>query len=63
MKINDALIPAEGSATNGAAYEFVDGDVQNRQTYSYKLEDVDLNGAANQYGPVTATPRFIYLFK
>jgi hypothetical protein len=63
VKINAEIIPAEGSSASGAAYEFVDDDVQNRQTYSYKLEDVDLNGAATQHGPVTATPRFIYLFR
>ena len=63
MKINAEIIPAQGTAASGAAYQFVDSGAQNRQTYSYKLEDVDLNGAATQYGPVTATPRFIYLFK
>ena len=63
VKINAEIIPAQGTAASGAAYQFVDSGVQNRQTYSYKLEDVDLNGAATQYGPKTATPRFIYLFK
>ena len=63
VQINAEIIPAQGTAASGAAYQFVDSDVQNRQTYSYKLEDVDLNGAATQYGPKTATPRFIYLFK
>ena len=63
VKINAEIIPAQGTSANGAAYQFVDNDVQNRQTYSYKLEDVDLNGAATIHGPVQATPRFIYLFK
>ena len=62
-QINAEIIPAKGSATGGAVYEFVDNDVQNRQSYSYKLEDVDLDGAKTMHGPVTATPRFIYLFK
>ncbi len=26
------------------SYEFVDKNVQNRKTYFYKLEDIDLNG-------------------
>ena len=63
VKINAEMIPAQGTAASGETYQFVDSGAQNRQTYSYKLEDVDLNGTATQYGPKTATPRFIYLFK
>jgi ELWxxDGT repeat protein len=59
-KINDTLIPATGSSTQGASYEFVDNDVQNRKTYYYKLEDIDLNGQSTMHGPVSATPRLIY---
>ena len=43
-KINESLIPAEGSSTQGASYEYVDNGLQNRKTYYYKLEDIDLNG-------------------
>ncbi|MCX5904108.1 MAG: DUF1566 domain-containing protein [Proteobacteria bacterium] len=59
-QINDSLIPAEGSATQGASYKFVDDDVQNRKTYYYKLEDIDLNGQSTMHGPVSATPRLIF---
>ena len=59
-KINEALMPAEGSPTQGATYEFVDDEVKNRHRYSYKLEDVDLNGVSTMHGPVSASPRFIY---
>ena len=65
-KINDSLIAGAGSTTAGAAYVFVDENVKNRKTYYYKLEDVDLNGAATMNGPTSATPRFIFgkgLFK
>ncbi len=54
------LVSAEDSPTEGAMYEFVDNDVQNRTTYSYMLEDVDFNRIAMQHGPVIATPRLIY---
>jgi len=57
-KINDTLIPAQGSSTQGASYEFVDDDVQNRKTYYYKLEDIDLNGTSTMHGQVSATPRW-----
>jgi hypothetical protein len=59
-KINPFLIPAQGSSTQGAFYEFVDNDVQNRKTYYYKLEDIDLNGKSTMHGPVSATPRWFY---
>jgi hypothetical protein len=57
VKINNSLIPAEGSPTSGATYQFVDNDVKNRRTYYYKLEDIDLNGTSTMHGPVSATPR------
>jgi len=60
IKINTALIPAQGSITQGAFYEFVDTNVQNRKTYYYKLEDMDLNGISTMHEPVNATPRLIY---
>jgi len=59
VKINAALIPAKGSATEGASYSFTDDNVQNRKTYIYKLEDIDLHGTATMHGPVSATPRLI----
>ncbi len=58
--INDEIIPAEGTPTEGASYTFVDTGVQNRKTYYYKLEDIDANGTAVQNGPEKATPRLIF---
>ena len=60
VKINAAVIPAEGSDTAGASYEFTDTAVKNGRTYYYKLEDLDLNGTATMHGPASATPRFIF---
>jgi hypothetical protein len=62
-KINSSLIPAKGSSAQGSSYEFVDTNVQNRKTYYYKLEDIDLNGKSTMHGPVNATPRMIYGMK
>jgi hypothetical protein len=59
-KINSSLISANGSSTQGSSYEFTDNNVQNRKTYYYKLEDIDLNGNSTMHGPVSATPRLIY---
>lgn len=60
IKINESLIPSQGSSTEGAVYEFTDSNVQNRKTYFYKLEDIDLNGTGTLHGPVSATPRLMY---
>ena len=59
IKINAALIPAKGSSTQGAQYEFIDKDVRLWKTYYYKLEDVDLNGTATMHGPVSTTVRLL----
>jgi hypothetical protein len=60
-QINGSLILAEGSSNEGSSYEFVDRNVRNRKTYWYRLEDVDIYGTRTQHGPVSATPRLIYL--
>jgi hypothetical protein len=33
--------------------------VQNRKTYYYKLEDIDLNGTSTMHVPMSATPRWV----
>ncbi len=60
IKINSSLIPAQGSATKSISYEFIDTNVQNRKTYYYKLEDIDLNGVSTMHGPISATPRLLF---
>ena len=51
VKINADPIPALGESPGGAAYEFIDTDVQTGKRYWYKLEDVDLYGTETQHGP------------
>ncbi len=63
VKLNKNMIAAQGSAAAGVVYEFADTTVENRKTYSYQLEDIDINGMARLHGPVTATPRLLYIFK
>ena len=63
IKINSALIAAEGSSTQGTNYEFIDYGLKNGKTYYYKLEDIDLNGSGTLHGPVSATPRLLYGMK
>jgi hypothetical protein len=61
-KINAELIPANGSPSTSATYQYIDKPVKNRTTYWYKLEDIDLKGEATVYGPVSAKPGFFGIF-
>jgi hypothetical protein len=44
---------AAPGSTQGAAYSYQDFDVAAGQTYWYKLEDIDLSGAATMHDPVS----------
>jgi len=60
VKVNNAVIPALGSAVSGSEYDFVDQWVLNGKRYFYLLEDIDTNGISTFHGPVKAVPRWIY---
>ncbi|MCX5884556.1 MAG: putative Ig domain-containing protein [Proteobacteria bacterium] len=60
VKLNSSIILAEGMATAGATYQYVDENVKNRKTYYYMLEDIDIYGISTYHGPVSATPRLIF---
>jgi hypothetical protein len=49
-KINGALIPAKGNATEGAAYRYVDWATDDI-TYYYQLKDVDMSGLETMQQP------------
>ncbi|MCX5896270.1 MAG: DUF1566 domain-containing protein, partial [Proteobacteria bacterium] len=51
-KINGSFIPAKGSPTQGASYEYVDKNVKLWKKAYYKLEDIDLNGTSTFHGPI-----------
>jgi hypothetical protein len=51
-KINDQLIPAALASLSGAAYEFRDLHIEAQQTYYYMLEEVDLTGKSQRFGPI-----------
>jgi hypothetical protein len=52
--LNPELIPSQSLGGVGAAYQFVDTDIQIGNTYYYWLEFVDVSEKSN-YGPVQAT--------
>jgi hypothetical protein len=59
VQLNDEIIPAKGSATQGAKYTFTDKTAQGRNTYFYKLQDIDVYGTSTFHGPVSTSPRFL----
>jgi hypothetical protein len=63
VKLNAALIPAQGSATQGAAYKFSDAGVTKRKTYYYRLESIGINGAATVLDIMSAIPRGLFWLK
>ncbi len=55
-KLNDLIIPAEGSAFQGAVYSFTDNTpLRYGQSRSYFIEDVDLDGTSALHGPAEAS--------
>ncbi len=52
VKINNALIPAEGDGTTPHTYTYLDEDVETGATYYYKLEDIDTHGLSTFHGPI-----------
>jgi len=52
-----ALILAQGRGSAGAAYTWADTDIVEGMTYSYWLEEVEIDETTSEYGPVSATPR------
>jgi hypothetical protein len=59
-QINSSLIPALGSAIQGAQYSYRDALLNNGKPYFYLLEDIDTSGISTFHGPVNATPRLLY---
>jgi hypothetical protein len=56
VQVTPALIPARGSASAGAAYSWVDASARAGARYSYWLQELELDGRANEYGPAVVGP-------
>jgi hypothetical protein len=54
VRVTASLLAHQGSAATGAAYSWVDTQAEPGVTYTYWLEEVELGGATNVYGPATA---------
>jgi hypothetical protein len=54
-RVTPNLIQARGRGQGGAEYGWTDTDVEAGTTYTYWLEEVEVGGEMNEYGPVTAS--------
>ena len=54
-RLTTDLVPAKGTATQGAVYTFEDPAVADGFTYYYRLEDVETNGTSTFHGPIAVT--------
>jgi len=51
-RVTESLIPATGSATQGAEYVLIDADADVAGSYSYRLQDIDTQGVSSFHRPV-----------
>ncbi|MBI1294078.1 DUF11 domain-containing protein [bacterium] len=55
VRITEQLIPAIGSAAQGASYHFLDSGVTPGTNVHYWLEETETDNSRHEYGPVRAT--------
>ena len=53
IKVNDQLIPPAADPLTGGKYQYVDKTARAGATYYYQLEEVERNGSANTFGPIS----------
>lgn len=49
VRINEQIIPSQSDAVAGAAYLYVDSDVEPGKTYYYRLEDIEFDNTTRQH--------------
>ncbi len=52
VRVNDELIPPAADPLSGGSYSYVDRTARAGETYYYQLQEVELGGAVNTYGPI-----------
>lgn len=53
VRINEQIIPSQSDAVAGAAYLYVDNDVDRGKTYYYRLEDIEFDNSTRQHDILT----------
>jgi hypothetical protein len=54
QKLNQELIPGNGNSNTAQSYSFEDKDVQEQQTYYYKLYSRDFDGTVHNFGQIVS---------
>jgi hypothetical protein len=57
VRVNENLISGHGTSETRHDYSYVDRDLTNGVTYSYKVVDVDMAGVQTAHGPIQVTPQ------
>ncbi len=53
VKVNEQLIAPATDPLTGGKYQYVDKTARAGVTYYYRLEEVERNGSANNFGPIS----------
>jgi uncharacterized repeat protein (TIGR01451 family) len=56
VRVTSQIILGQGRGQGGAVYQWTDMDIQTASTYSYWLQEIEISGANNEYGPARAAP-------
>lgn len=51
-KVNPELVPSKGEVILGSEYQLRDKDVRWGRTYYYMLEEIQLGGGSERFGPI-----------
>ena len=51
-----ATVPSQGNGATGHDYHWVDSDVENGRTYTYRLRSIDFSSLAEELSTVSAMP-------
>ncbi|NJN65930.1 MAG: hypothetical protein HC884_04040 [Chloroflexaceae bacterium] len=54
-QVTTELIPSRGRSTGGATYAWTDAAVKEGTTYTYWLQEIEVDGSVHEYGPATTT--------
>jgi len=50
--LNSKIIPGAGTSSKKNNYEFIDSNINETQTYYYKIDQVDISGRHSYFGPL-----------
>ena len=53
LKINAELVQGAGHSTSQNTYSYTDSRIEQKGTYYYKLEQIDIDGQTSMFGPIS----------